>query len=70
VFHMRTGDFDESGGVDETDLSIISDAWMSRPGDASWNQWCDVSDPNDGVIDVRDLGVFARQWRDKDPNDP
>lgn len=68
ALHMRTGDFDESGGVDETDLAIISDAWMSRTGDARWNQWCDISDPNDGVIDVRDFGVFVRQWRDKDPN--
>jgi hypothetical protein len=35
---------------------------MSKSGDDNWNPVCDISDPNDEVINGRDFGVFAMYW--------
>ncbi len=56
------GDFDEDGEVDCDDLRVLALAWMSKSGDDNWNPDCDISDPNDEVIDGQDFGVFAMYW--------
>jgi hypothetical protein len=35
---------------------------MSISGSDNWNPDCDISDPNDEVIDGQDFGVFAMDW--------
>ncbi len=62
VLNMRTADFDQSGEVDYVDLSILVQAWLSRPGGEDWDERCDISDPADGIINLLDFAVFARQW--------
>jgi hypothetical protein len=37
-------------------------AWLSKSGDDNWNPVCDISDPNDEVIDGRDFAVLAVYW--------
>jgi hypothetical protein len=54
-----TGD----GTVDINDLSLTSGAWLTEPGAAGWLAACDVSDPADDRIDLRDLAALARAWR-------
>lgn len=62
VLHMRTADFDESGGVDMVDLMILTESWLSQPDDENWNSRCDISEPADGIINLLDFAVFASQW--------
>jgi len=56
------GDFDADGDEDGDDLRVLALAWMSKSGDDNWNPDCDISDPNDEVIDGQDFGVFANYW--------
>jgi len=62
VLNMRTADFDESGVVDTLDLMILTESWLSRPGDEGWDVRCDISEPADGIINLLDFAMFARQW--------
>ena len=48
--------------VNFVDFAIFAQAWRSQFGDANWNQSCDISDPNDNVIDELDLSVFRTYW--------
>lgn len=70
---LAPGDFDEDGEVDCDDLRVLALAWMSKSGDDNWNPDCDISDPNDEVIDGQDFGVFAMYWEgcgDPPPPEP
>jgi hypothetical protein len=55
-------DFVPGRGVDLADFAILTLAWQSRPGDDNWNPICDISDPNDNVIDERDLAILTKYW--------
>ncbi len=55
-------DFALDRGVNLTDFAILASAWRSGLGDGNWNQVCDISDPNDDVIDERDLGILTKYW--------
>lgn len=55
-------DFVLPRGVNFADFVVFASAWRSSPGDDNWNQICDISDPNDGLIDERDLDVLAEHW--------
>jgi hypothetical protein len=58
------GDFIGLDGVDMADYSVLALAWRATDSDPNWNSFsvCDISDPNDGVIDEGDLSVFAGNW--------
>ena len=56
------GDFICTDGVDFADFSILASAWLSTSGEINWNPACDISDPNDNVIDELDLAVFCENW--------
>ncbi len=43
-------------------VSVLALAWLSEVGDANWNSACDISDPNDNVIDESDLVVLTDNW--------
>jgi hypothetical protein len=49
-------------GVDMFDFGAFGDAWMSEAGDSNWDAGCDISEPNDNVIDGLDLEVFTHNW--------
>lgn len=55
-------DFDSNGTVDILDLITLSEAWLTEPWDADWNEACDISNPADGIIDLYDFAVFAQFW--------
>jgi formylglycine-generating enzyme required for sulfatase activity len=56
------GDFEPDNDVDWADFAVLSAAWQAQSGDALWNISVDISDPNDGVIDIFDALVFSRHW--------
>jgi len=55
-------DFDASGRVEGIDFAILAQAWKTEVGELNWNGLCDISEPNDGVIDERDLSVLGDSW--------
>jgi hypothetical protein len=56
------GNFDYDNDVDLEDFAIFAAAWLSQPGDPSWNAACDILLPSDGVIDELDLAIFCDNW--------
>ena len=57
-----SGDFEPDNDVDGADFAVLAAAWQTHSGEVGWNHLCDISDPNDGVIDMFDFLVFARHW--------
>lgn len=55
-------DFEPDSDVDLEDFAILAAAWKSRAGDDNWNPSCDISDPQDGLINGRDLLVLCRNY--------
>jgi len=62
VLPSTAGDFEPDCDVDIYDFAVFASAWLSKPGDENWKPNCDISDPNDNVIDERDLAVFSQNW--------
>ena len=56
------GDFVCPDGVSLVDFSYIAAAWYSEDGDGNWDPNCDISEPNDSIIDERDLRVFVDNY--------
>ncbi len=56
------GDFNYDGRENFIDYSVLGAAWYSDQNDYNWDQDCDISEPNDGVIDEKDLRVFSEGW--------
>jgi hypothetical protein len=54
--------FDQDATVNLSDFAILAWAWRTQTGNAKWNLICDVSMPKDGIIDTKDLAVFADNW--------
>lgn len=62
IDNLPPGDFNKSGQVDSVDLYIMKRAWLSQPGDDNWDSRCDISDPNDSIINNIDYAKFAGGW--------
>jgi M6 family metalloprotease-like protein len=60
-YHL-VGDFEPDCDVDSFDFKILTEAWLSGPGDDNWCLPCDISDPNDDIINFLDFGVFTGNW--------
>jgi len=52
------GDVDGDGIVDGSDLSELSEAYGSEPGDSNWNPYCDLN--GDDKIDILDLATLGK----------
>ena len=57
-----SGDFEPDNDVDWADFAVLSKAWQTHSNNALWNNSVDISDPNDGVIDIFDLFALAQHW--------
>ncbi|MBW8014547.1 MAG: PEP-CTERM sorting domain-containing protein [Planctomycetes bacterium] len=62
VMNMRVADFDNSGAVDGVDLICFLRVWLSSDGDGNWQPKFDVAYPKNGVIDLDDFAVLAKQY--------
>ncbi|MCJ7693406.1 MAG: hypothetical protein MUO22_08335, partial [Sedimentisphaerales bacterium] len=56
------GDFEWDCDVDLDDLAILGSSWLSEPNQPGWNAVCDISEPNDSVINMLDFAVFGGNW--------
>ena len=56
------GDFICPDGVNMLDFAILGDAWFTDPNMVNWDPACNISEPNDNIIDGHDLGVFVGNW--------
>jgi hypothetical protein len=56
------GDFELDCDVDFFDLGILADAWLSELDDGNWCLPCDISEPNDNIINFMDFQVFTSNW--------
>ena len=54
------GDINVDGSVDVRDLSIVTHAVDSHPGDESWNPFADLN--NDKVINIVDIATVAKHF--------
>lgn len=59
---FKEADFKLYGQVDSRDFAVLGIAWGSKVGDANWNAICDISEIADGIIDWKDVKVFAEYW--------
>lgn len=56
------GDFEPDCDIDFFDFNILANAWLSVVGDGNWCLPCDISEPNDNLINILDLRVFTGNW--------
>ncbi len=59
---VLSGDFEPDGDVDWKDFSKFYLAWLTGYGEPGWNAACDISDPNDGIINEQDIRILAQNW--------
>jgi hypothetical protein len=57
-----SADINLDGIVDYEDLLILKSAWLKQFGQDGWIARCDLAEPKDYVINIRDYAVFANQW--------
>jgi formylglycine-generating enzyme required for sulfatase activity len=62
-------DFVPDCNVNFNDFAVLASAWLTENGAPNYNSKCDISEPNDGVINEKDLAVFADFWFTKYPGD-
>jgi len=62
LWQIPLGDFLCPDGVNFIDFAVLGSAWLSDPNDGNWNPACNISDPNDDIINVPDLAVFTENW--------
>jgi probable HAF family extracellular repeat protein len=55
-------DFEPDTDVDLEDFAVLAAAWKTTPAHPNWNPSCDISDPQDQLIDERDLAVLAQSY--------
>jgi hypothetical protein len=57
-----SADLNHDCSVDMSDYALLTSAWLTRPGDSSWNSRCDIAAPPDDTVDMLDLTVLIHQW--------
>ena len=62
IRYSPVGDLNNDRWVDMVDFAVLGEAWMSEIGDLNWDPACNISEPNDNVIDGLDLRVFVGNW--------
>ncbi len=58
----RSGDFDADCEIDFADYAMIASAWLTTSSDDLWNPLFDISDPQDGIVNMLDIKAFAANW--------
>ncbi len=61
------GDLNCDRVINFADLAILSSTWGSRVGDDAWDLACDIGDPCDDVIDLKDVRALAQTWLSMPP---
>ena len=53
-------DVDGDGLISASDASLISAAWLTRPGSDGWDARCDVN--RDGIVSSADWSFLSANW--------
>jgi C1A family cysteine protease len=61
-YQISNADIHNDCAVDLLDYAVFSKAWLTTPGDTSWNVGCEFFVPADGLIDIYDFQVLANDW--------
>lgn len=56
------GDINLDGTVNFVDFAILAGAWQKRFGQTGWIARCDISSPEDLVVDILDFATLAEDW--------
>ena len=56
------GDLNCNGSVTMSDIAILALAWLTEPGDSTWNACCDISVPADNKVDWGDVEILCDNW--------
>jgi hypothetical protein len=56
-------DINLDGIVDYYDLSAFISAWLTHFGEDGWIGRCDLAEPKDLYVDLRDFAIFADHWQ-------
>ena len=62
IIYVKPGDFDLNNVVDTKDLIKIAEKWMMTSSDQYWSDKYDISEPKDGIIDLRDISIISENW--------
>jgi hypothetical protein len=49
-------------GITLTDFAALAAVWLSEPNQPNWDPLYDISEPNDGVINEKDLKILMDDW--------
>jgi hypothetical protein len=60
--YALASDLNNDCKVDFRDFAVFASAWLSQPEQPNWNPACDISYPQDDVIDWGDLKFLAQTW--------
>jgi hypothetical protein len=65
-YHLP-GDFNLDGIVNEVDLKLLSDQWLTQTEHANWDSSFDIAPiGGDGKIDIQDFIELGRNWKSTD----
>jgi uncharacterized protein (DUF362 family) len=61
------GDFNSDGVVNEKDIKLLSNQWLTRQGDENWNLYYDIVPiGGDGIIDIQEFTAVSLNWMHTD----
>jgi hypothetical protein len=58
----KSPDLDPDEGINNKDVKVLTQAWLSTPGREYWNILSDLN--CDGVINIGDFAILAMEWSD------
>jgi uncharacterized membrane protein len=56
------GDFEPDKDIDTRDFAVFAAAWKTTEGDQEYNPYCDIAEPEDNIIDEKDLAIFVQNY--------
>jgi hypothetical protein len=63
----KSPDLDPDEAINNKDVKVLAQAWLSTPGREYWNILSDLN--CDGVINLADFAILAMDWTDGSNND-
>lgn len=67
LWPAAAGDSEPDRDVDLRDFAVFAAAWKSNQYQENYSRFCDLAEPEDGIIDELDLAVFAGNYMNTGP---
>jgi len=62
VWEIPRDDFACPYGITLADFSKLAAVWLSEPNQPNWDPIYDISEPNDGIINEKDMTILMQDW--------